>query len=158
MSFAEYGLDKIESNTVPKGEYPVVVVSIEKKPTKSGDGERLNVQLKIAGGPMNNRTLFDGLNVKNKSAVAQNIGRAQLKSLCLAACGKIDVSEQDVINATMKRAIIAVIDVKDDQNVIKKYKAKEGGPATTQQPVKNMVEQAFEDTETVAASSKPPGW
>ena len=50
--FGNYGLDKVESNTVPKDEYPVVVIAMEKKPTKNGKGERLNVQLKIAGGPM----------------------------------------------------------------------------------------------------------
>jgi len=155
--FESYGLDKIEANTVPKGEYPVVVVSMEKKPTKKPGGERLNVQLKIAGGPLMNRTLFDGLNVKNENAMCQNIGRAQLKNLCMAACGKAEgVGIQDIINATMKRAIIAVVDIKDDQNVIKKYKAREVA-ATTTTPAKNMVEQAFEPAaETTIA--KPPGW
>lgn len=155
--FGNYGLDKVESNTVPKDEYPVVVIAMEKKPTKNGKGERLNVQLKIAGGPMQNRTLFDGLNVKNDSAVAQNIGRAQLKSLCLAACGKVEVGIQDVINATMKKAIIAVVDIKDDQNVIKKYKARE---VAASQPVKqpSLVEQAFEAEPVEAGTSKPPGW
>jgi hypothetical protein len=159
--FGDYQLDKIEANVVPKGEYPVVVVTMEKKPTKDGTGERLNIQLKIAGGPMVNRTLFDGLNVKNKNAIAQNISRAHLKALCIAACGKPDVGIKDIIDATMRKAIIAVVDIKDDQNVIKKYKAREVAQAAApapQQKQPNLIEQAFEPEPETAGVAKPPGW
>ena len=159
--FGDYALDKIEANTIPKGEYPVVVVAMEKKPTKDGTGERLNIQLKIAGGPMVNRTLLDGLNVKNKNAIAQNISRAHLKALCIAACGKPDVGIKDIIDATMRKAIIAVVDIKDDQNVIKKYKAREVAAAAApvpQQKEPSLIEQAFEPEPATAGVAKPPGW
>ena len=152
--FAGYELDKVTANVIPKGEYRVVITKIEKKPTKDGTGERINLVLQVVGGQYQNRTLFDGLNVKNKSDVAQNIGRSQLKKLIIAAgLNEKTAAMADIVNATMKRPIIAVVDVKDDQNVVKTYKAAlPSSAAPAAPPEKNLIEQAFESP---AGEEKP---
>ena len=53
-------------------------MEMEEKPTKDGSGARLNVKLQIASGKHQNRTVFDGINVKNKSEAAQRIGRGHV--------------------------------------------------------------------------------
>ena len=156
--FGSYELDKVKSDLIPKGEYPVVIIKMEEKPTKANNGKLLNVQLQVTRGQFQNKTVFDRFNVVNQNPVAQNIGRQQLKAM-LKAVGFGDganPSIQEVIAASMKSPMMATIDIKDDQQVIKKYKAglpmsQASAPPAAAPAEKNMVEQAFEPTEAAPA-------
>lgn len=155
--FGSYELDKVKSDLIPKGDYPVIINKMEEKLTAKG-GKMMNVQLQITKGQFQNKTVFDRFNVVNSSPVAQNIGRQQLKAM-LKAAGFGDganPSIQDVINASMKSPMIATIDIKDDQQVIKKYKAGLPVSAVAAPPAAqpSLVEQAFETTE--AAPTQRP--
>lgn len=161
-AFGSYELDKVKSDLIPKGDYPMVIIKMEEKATKAGTGKLLNVQLQITKGQFQNKTVFDRFNVVNPNPVAQNIGRQQLKAM-LKALGFGDGSDpsiQDVVNASMKSPMMVSLDIKDDQQVVKKYKASlpssqaSTPPSTPPAQTKNMVEQAFEGNES-APTQRP---
>lgn len=157
--FGNYELDKVKSDLIPKGDYHVIINKMEEKTTAKG-GKMMNVQLQILKGQFQNKTVFDRFNVVNSNPVAQNIGRQQLKAMLKAAGfgDGADPSIQDVINASMKSPMIAMVDIKDDQQIVKKYKAglptSQPATPTVKQPEQNMVEQAFEGNE-VAPTQRP---
>lgn len=150
VDFSGYGLAEAKANDfecLPAGEYHAVIVDMEERPTKDGSGVRLNVKLQIGSGQYQNRTVFDGLNVKNKSAKAQQIGVGQLKALCVAAGVDNPKTEKELIG---KPVMIKLKVGKDqngnDRNEVASYKAFVRPTASAAAPAKNLVEQAFEDT------------
>ena len=70
---------------IPAGEYTAQVVSAEVKSTKSGDGQYIKLRWDITGPTHQGRVVFQNLNVKNQSQKAEELGRAELRSLMLAA-------------------------------------------------------------------------
>lgn len=145
-SLADLDLKNAKENdfeVIPAGEYPAIVTESQMKPTKDGTGERLNLKFQILNGQYQNRTLYEGLNVKNKSEAAQKIGRGQLKSLCIAVNVPDPKTSEELHN---KPLVIKVVVGKDQngnpRNEIKGFKAR---VAPAKEP--NLVEQAFEGSE-----------
>lgn len=140
---------------IPAGEYPAILVHSEKKPTKDGTGARLELKFQILNGPYQNRTLFDGLNIINKSAQAQQIGRGQLKALCVA-CGVPDPSDSAELH---NRPLNIRVAVGKDQNgnprnEIKGYKSRSESNAQQQT---NMMQESFaQPAQTTSASPANP--
>jgi len=154
-SFASYGLESVKANefeVIPAGDYPAIITECEEKDTKDGKGKRLNLKIQILDGKYQNRVLFDGLNTVNASAIAQQIGRSQLKSVCIAINNPNPKDSSELLN----KPLMIVVKVGKDQdgnprNEIKGYKAR----LTAAKPAeKNFVEQAFEP-ETVSATTEP---
>lgn len=146
VDFSGYGLAEAKANdfeVLPAGEYHAVIMEMEEKPTKDGSGARLNVKLQIASGKHQNRTVFDGINVKNKSEAAQRIGRGQLKALCIAAGNENPRSSQELIGkAVMVKLKIGKDQNGNERNEVASYKAYvRPTAAATASP--NLVEQAF---------------
>lgn len=138
-------------DVIPAGDYPAIITKSESKPTKDGTGERLNLQLQILDGKFQNRTLFDGLNVKNKSAMCQQIGRGQLKAICIA----VNVPDPDDSSELHNKPLMISVKVGSDdkgnpRNEIKGYKARlttaAKPPVVAAVAGPNMIEQAFEET------------
>jgi len=156
-NLGDLGLKDVKANgfqVIEPGEYPAVITKSEMKPTKDGSGQRLNLTLQILSGKYQNRTLFDGLNVKNKSQQAEQIGRSQLKAVCVA----VNVPDPKVSEELHNKPLIIKVAVGKDQNgnprnEIKGYKARLPQQAATQQAAANLVEQAFEPE---AAPAKSP--
>lgn len=160
-SLSDLGLKDVKANVgfdvIPPGEYPAVVTKSEMKPTRDGTGQRLNLTVQICSGPFQNRLVFDGLNVKNKSAQCQAIGLSQLKALCVA----VNVPDPKVSEELHDKAMIVKLKIGKDQNgnpnnEVVAYKAKlpaTAQQAAPQQPAANLVEQAFEPE---AAPAKSP--
>jgi hypothetical protein len=153
VSFSNYDLQNVKANdfeVIPPGDYPAIITECEEKPTKNNDGKRLNLKIQILDGKFQNRILFDGLNTENKSAIAQQIGRAQLKAVCIAINNLNPKDSSEILN----KPLTVTVKVGKDQdgnprNEIKGYKAR----LTAAKPkAPNMVEEAFETTETVAAA------
>ena len=148
-SLADLDLKDVKANVfevIPAGEYPAILVESEKKPTKDGTGERLNLKFQILSGPHQNRTLYDGLNTHNKSEAAQKIGRSQLKALCVA----VNVPDPKVSEELHNKPLMIKVAVGKDQNgnprnEIKGYKARVVPTAPAKEP--NLIEQAFEGSE-----------
>lgn len=137
---------------VPAGDYRAIVTKSEMKPTKDGTGKRLNVTLQITGGQYQNRTLFDGFNVVNNSAQAQEISRAQLKALCIA----VNVPDPQTSEQLHNKPLMIKVGIKKgqdgtDQNVIKSYKACVDRPSPAKP--QNMIEEAFETQEEQPAAA-----
>jgi len=155
VSFSNYGLESVKANdfeVIPAGDYPAIISECEEKETKDGKGKRLNLKIQIIDGKYQNRILFDGLNTVNASAQAQQIGRSQLKAICIAINNPNPKDSSELLN----KALMISVKVGKDQNgnprnEIKGYKAR---LTAAKPPEKNLVEQAFEP-ETVAAESQP---
>lgn len=69
---------------VPAGDYNVTITDAEIAPTANGAGKRLKFELTIADGEFANRKIWDGLNIENPSAKAQEISHQQLSAICHA--------------------------------------------------------------------------
>lgn len=140
---------------IPAGEYPAILVHSEKKPTKDGTGARLELKFQILNGQYQNRTLFDGLNIINKSSQAQQIGRGQLKALCLA-CGVPDPNDSaELHNRPLNiRVAIGKDQNGNPRNEIKGYKSRSESNAQQQT---SMMQEAFsQPAQTTSASPANP--
>jgi hypothetical protein len=126
-----FDASKVEPNepasAVPKGEYQVIILESEKKPTKNGDGSLLNMVLQIVEGPFRNRKLYDRLNLWNKNEQAAKIAQGTLSAICRAVNVLKPKNSEDLHN----RTLTAVVDVGEYQgklrNEVKGYKPKQTG-------------------------------
>ena len=75
----------------PAGDYNVAITDGEVKPTADGSGQRFAFELTVLEGDFKGRKVWDGLNIKNKSAQAQEIAHQQLSAICHAT-GVIKIS------------------------------------------------------------------
>lgn len=68
---------------VPTGEYTVIIVSTDEKPTKNGGGQTFyEIVMQIVDGEFKGRRVTDRLNCKNKNEQAREIAYATLSSIC----------------------------------------------------------------------------
>jgi len=68
---------------VPTGEYTVMIVSTDEKPTKNGGGQTFyEIVMQIVDGEFKGRRVVDRLNCKNKNEQAREIAYATLSSIC----------------------------------------------------------------------------
>lgn len=133
MSFIDFNAEEVEPNAAPEalpaGDYVAQVVGSEVKPTASGSGEYLKLEIEILSPGFSGRRVFDQLNIRNDSPEAERIGRAQLSALC-HAIGVMRVTDSQQLHGkpfTIKLA------VKEDpqygkQNKVKGYKAATATP------------------------------
>lgn len=133
MAFLEHAInleDLPESNNtgeyqpLPAGWYSATINKAELKPTKDGTGQYIAMRYDITGPTHQGRVVFGNLNIKNKSAKAEEIGRAQLGDI-MRALGLRQVSDTDqLVGGTLQ----IKLDVKTDEqygtrNEVKGYKA-----------------------------------
>jgi len=122
---------KVEPNepasAIPKGEYQVIIVESEKKPTSKGDGSLLNMVLQIVEGQFKGRKLYDRLNLWNKNEQAAKIAQGTLSAICRA----VNVLTPHTSEQLHNRTLTAVVDVSEYQgklrNEVKGYKPKQTG-------------------------------
>ena len=89
----------------PAGNYTVAMTDGEIKPTSDGSGKRLAFELTVLEGPFKGRKVWDGLNIENKSQVAQEIAHQQLSAICHAV-GSIRIqSVQELFNKPFEAKI-----------------------------------------------------
>jgi hypothetical protein len=94
MDFQAISLDELPVNDkpvgsydpVPAGAYSASITSAEARPTKDGSGQYIKVRYDITGPSHVGRVIFSNINIRNNSAEAERIGRAQLGDL-MRACG-----------------------------------------------------------------------
>lgn len=81
---------------LPPGKYSVVISDSQMKVTKAGTGEYLELTMLVLDAQYAGRKLWERLNVKNASKVAEEIARSQLNAI-KEACGlygKLQDTEQ----------------------------------------------------------------
>ena len=132
-----------EFEALPAGEYRAVISDSERKKTKDGESELLQVKLQIIEGPFKNRTVIDRFNLWNKNPEATKIAQQQFKKVCEA----VNIPKPPDSSALHMKPLMVKLAVKEyngnNQNEVKGYK-----PATTSAaaPV------------STSSASKPGGW
>lgn len=134
---------------IPAGEYPVMIVKSEMKPTKAGTGQYLELEMDLQDG--SSRKVWDRLNLINPNPKAVEIAQRSLSAICHAT-GQMSVQDSEQLHG---RLMVAVIKVEPGQgaygpsNGVKTYKpANAGGVAPTPQ--------AAAPTQTQAAPASAP--
>ena len=88
MATINFNAEEIEPQSdfspLPVGNYTVVITQSEMKPTKTGNGQYLQLTLQVVEGEYKNRLIFDRLNIQNQNSVAQQIAQKALSSICRA--------------------------------------------------------------------------
>lgn len=81
-------MDEQKDNTfepLPENDYQATISNIELKPTKKGDGQRLNITFEVTAGKYAGRLVFAGLNVMNSNDDAVAISLGELHRICETA-------------------------------------------------------------------------
>lgn len=80
---------------LPDGWYSVIINKAEIKSTKEGSGQYINLRYDITGPTNQGRIVFSNINIKNKSSVAEEIGRQALGGIMRAiGLSKVDDTDQ----------------------------------------------------------------
>ena len=107
---------------LPAGEYEMMIVKSETKPTKANTGHYLELEMHVISGQHSGRRHWERLNLDNPNAQAVKIAQESLAKLCMAI-GLDDVEDSEQLHDQPFVAEIG-IDKKDDQrNVIWGYKS-----------------------------------
>jgi len=127
-------------DVIPAGEYDAVIVASEVKPTTSGNGRYLKLEIQILNGQYQNRKLWDNLNIWNSSEEAVKIAKGTLSAICRAVNVMSPNDSAELHNKPLRiKVAIAKSAEYGDQNKIKAYKSRNVAPpspaATSQQPV-----------------------
>lgn len=118
---------------LPAGEYEMMIVKSDTKPTKAGNGHYLELEMHVVSGQYTGRRHWERLNLDNPNKQAVKIAEEQLARLC-AALGCDDVEDSEELHDRLFVAEVG-IDKKDDtRNVIWNYKAAEIAPAPAAKP------------------------
>ena len=88
MSTINFNANEVEPSTgydpIPAGKYQAVITESEMKPTKTGNGQYLQLEFEIIEGEYKNRKVWARLNLENANADAVRIARADLSAICRA--------------------------------------------------------------------------
>lgn len=69
---------------VPAGKYLAIITDSEMKPTKSGNGNFLELTFQIIDGEFKGRNLWARLNLDNPNALTVKIAQGELSAICRA--------------------------------------------------------------------------
>ena len=111
------------SDVIPTGKYDVVISKTETKPTKSGNGEYLQLEFTIIQGPHADRKVWSRLNLDNPNPIAVSIAKAELSAICRAVgvLTPSDSSELQDIPLNIDIRIEKRADTGGETNVVKGF-------------------------------------
>lgn len=113
---------------LPKGEYEMMIVKSDTKPTKAGTGHYLETEMHVISGEHSGRRHWERFNLDNPNAQAVKIAQESLAKLC-AALGLEEVNDSEELHDRPFIADVG-IDKKDEtRNVIWGYKPAMEAPA-----------------------------
>jgi hypothetical protein len=69
---------------IPAGKYLAVITDSGMKPTRSGNGQYLELTFQVIDGPYKDRLLWSRLNLDNPNAQAVQIAQGELSAICRA--------------------------------------------------------------------------
>jgi hypothetical protein len=118
---------------LPAGNYEMMIVRSDTKPTKRGDGHYLELEMHVLSGDHCGRRHWERLNLDSPSLQAVKIAQEHLARLCVAL-GMDEVGDSDELHDKPFYAELG-IDKKDDQrNVIWGYAPVNDAPLLAQPP------------------------
>jgi len=92
---------------LPPGQYVVQIVQSEMRPTKSGTGQQLVLELDVLEGAQAGRKLFDRLNLVNPNTQAVEIAQRTLSAICHAT-GRMQVQDSEELHLVPMLADVTV--------------------------------------------------
>lgn len=115
---------------IPEGQYVVIAIATEMRPTKNGQGKYLQFTFEVVDGPMKGRKLWSRLNLENNNATAVDIAKRELGAICRAV-GIIKPNDSAELH---NKPILVTVGVELDErnregNTIKKYEPVAGSVA-----------------------------
>ena len=116
--------EQVEFSALPEGKYVAIIVASEMKPTKSGQGQFLQLTMEVLDGPQKGRKVWARLNLVNQNQTAVDIAQRELGAICRAV-GVIRPGDSAELH---NRPLLITVSVeKDDRNrennVIRKYES-----------------------------------
>lgn len=112
---------------VPEGWYDVVISKADVKATKDGTGQYISICYDITGPTHQGRKVFGIVNIRNKSAQAQNIGVQQLGSIMRSiGIARVDDTDQLIGGQLQIKVTIRKQEGYDPSNDVRGFKAIEG--------------------------------
>lgn len=117
---------------LPAGEYEMMITKSATKPTKSGNGSYLELEMQVIGGQHSGRRHWERLNLDNPNHQAVKIAQESLAKLCVAL-DLDEVNDSEELHDTPFVAEVG-IDKKDPtRNVIWGYRSS-NVPTTAPKP------------------------
>lgn len=138
---------------IPVGEYVVQITDSDVKPTKSGNGHRLELTFEVIDGEFKGRKIWANLNLDNPNPKTVEIAQRELSAICHAV-GKLQVSDSQELHY---KPLVIRVDIEErdgysPRNVVKAYKAVPGGVGNAPAPASSP----GTSTTTSPSSSAPP--
>lgn len=122
--------EQMDFSPLPAGEYLCAIKTAEIKPTKDGTGRYVSILWEVQDGDFARRTIFSIINHKNKSEVAEKIGKAQLGDI-MRANGIVTLTDTDQLIAAMMSLRVVIGEYQGvAKNEVKGYKAFAGDAQT----------------------------
>ena len=145
---------------LPPGWYSASITKADLKATKDGAGQYIALRFDITGPSHQGRVVFGNLNIKNRSAKAEEIGRQQLGEL-MRAIGLARVQDTDQLIGGQLQIKVAIREASggyEAQNEVKGYKAAGSQPAAIAPaaPAFPPMQQASSPAQAPAAGVTPP--
>ena len=116
--------EQAEFGAIPAGDYVVIAIASEEKPTKKGDGSYVQFTFEVVDGAFKGRKIFSRLNLNNPNPVAMEIAQKELGAFCRA----VGIMKPTDSSELHNKPILVTVDVEVDErkrtnNNIKKYKS-----------------------------------
>jgi len=95
FNFNAAGIEPMQPRSfdpLPNGDYEMIIVKSDVKPTKAGTGHYLELEMQVLSGQYSGRRHWERLNVDNPNKTAEEIAKAALASLCFAV-GVSDITD-----------------------------------------------------------------
>jgi len=116
---------------IPPGKYLAAITESEMKPTRSGQGQYLQLTFQIIDGPYRGRYLWARLNLQNTNPTTVQIARSELSAIC-RACGVMTPQDSTELH-NLPIVVHVMVKKREDTgeltNVIKGYSKREAAPA-----------------------------
>lgn len=105
---------------LPAGEYEMIIVKSETRPTRAGNGHFLELEMQVISGPASGRRHWERMNLDNVNAQAVKIAQEQLARLCVAL-GLDEVNDSEELHDKPFIAEIGIDKKDESKNVIWRF-------------------------------------
>lgn len=139
---------------LPAGDYEMIIVKSDVKPTKAGTGHYLELEMQVVSGEHSGRRHWERLNIDNPNKTAQDIAEAALASLCFAV-GITDMTDTMQLHDIPFIAHVEIDRKEPDRNRIMGY-VNAGAAAVAAVPAKAAAPAARPAAPAAAAPAKRP--
>lgn len=142
---------------LPAGWYPVMITDSEFKPTKSGNGKYLQLELTVMDGEYEGRKTWDRLNLDNPAQTAVEIAQRALSAICRAVgvMAPNDSSELHDRPLEVKLSVKPAGNGYDASNEVKGYRAL-GGETDAPTPPSSASRRPAPRAAAASAAKTPP--